>query len=146
MPKVLEIESLSFKYPWKEEDFLKHLRTSGTVGFTLSVDGDIRGYMLYNLQPKRVELVNLVVHPDYRRRGYGRAMIEKLKWKVSTARRKVIMTTVHELNLVSQKFLKSNGFVAVKVLEKHYFNPAIDEDSVGFHHCDGYRFRYVEET
>jgi len=122
MPSILGIESDCFEHPWTEEEFLKALRSSNCIGMSAEVGkkDEFAGYMIYNLHRKRLELLRLAVAPSYHRCGVGTEMLNVLKGKLSSDRRNTISILIRESNLSAQLFFKSQGFVAVEVLRKHY--------------------------
>ncbi len=115
MPKVLEIEGHSFDEPWSEEAILSLLRTSEAIGMVAELHDEVVGFMIYLLHPSRLHLARIGVHPDNRRTGVGRVMIDKLKAKLSPERRSRITVNVVETNLPMQLFLRGMGFRAVGV-------------------------------
>jgi ribosomal-protein-alanine N-acetyltransferase len=120
MPEVLAIESSSFEFPWSEEDFIRCLRQRNCIGMIAEHDERIVGCMIYELHRNRLHLLNFAVHPDHRRRGIGRRMIQKLITKLSTQRRDRITLEVRETNLAAQLFFRSLGFRAISVLRDFY--------------------------
>jgi len=131
MVEVLQIENLSFKMPWSEEDFVKVLRQRRSVGRVVEIDEKVAGYMIYNLNKNHFEILNFAVHPDYRRQGVAEKMINHLKDKLTIERRRSIFLKVADFNLDMQLFLRSQGMRAVGVKDNHY-----DDDS------SAYTFRY----
>lgn len=124
MPEVLSIEARAFDYPWDEDTFIRVLRQRNCIGMVaISDNGDsekVLGYMIYELWPKRLGLLNFAVDYDERRQGVGRAMLEKLFGKLSEQRRAKISLEVMEANVDAQKFFAANGFRAVGVLHDFY--------------------------
>ena len=131
MPEVLQIEQGSFESAWTEEDFLTCLRQRNCIGMVaeLQVEREERlivGYMVYELGKKGLNLINFATHPQYRRQGVGKAMINRLQDKLSQQRRTQISLIVRDANLKAQLFFKSQGFRAIKVHKNYY--PDVDED------------------
>jgi ribosomal-protein-alanine N-acetyltransferase len=126
MPEILAIERASFQSPWGEDDFIRVLRERHCIGMVNELCADVvRGgpivaYMVYALHEGDLELLNLGVHPDMRRQGVGRVMVEKLIGKLSSHRRRLLTVTVGERNLGGQLFFRSLGFKAVEVMRGHY--------------------------
>ena len=136
LPQVCEIESLCFPdHPWQEEDFIRCLRQRNCIGMVIEKDDVVIGYMIYELHKNRLHVLNFAVHPDHRRAGAGRAMIEKLQSKLSPDRRTRINLEVRETNLAAQLFFKAMGFRATSVLRDYYEDT--DEDAYLF----VYRYR-----
>ena len=120
MPAVLDIESNSFEYNWTEDDFIRCLRQRNCIGMVAEVGEQVVGYMIYELHKNRLHILNFAVDPEFRRRGVGAAMIEKLRGKLSHDRRNRIMLEVRETNLDAQLFYKSQGFRAISILRDYY--------------------------
>lgn len=134
MPEVLAIEQASFQFAWTEEDFIRVLRQRNCIGM-VAVDSrteQVLGYMIYELLRTTLGLLNFAVMPEVRRRGVGRAMIEKLVGKLSANRRRRIEVEVRETNLAAQLFFKACEFRAVGVLKGHYENDETHEDAYLF--------------
>jgi [ribosomal protein S18]-alanine N-acetyltransferase len=120
MPEVLDIETGSFEFPWSEEDFIRCLRQRNCIGMVAEYDERVAGFMIYELHKSRVHLLNLAVHPDFRRHGIGESMVQKLIGKLSHQRRNRILLEVRETNLSAQLFFRRAGFLAVSVLHDFY--------------------------
>ncbi len=127
MPEVCAIEGQSFEFPWTEEEFIRCLRQRDTIGSVVRIDDRVVGFMVYSLYPKRLHLLSLAVHPEYRRHGVGHAMATKLISKLAFQRRNRIVCEVRESNLVALNFLKKAGFLATGILKDHYEDS--DEDA-----------------
>lgn len=110
MPGILVIENESFEFPWSEEDFDKCLVQRNNIGMVARLDGELAGFMIYELMKDRLSLSNFAVGKEHRRKGVGTAMVEKLISKLSPERRKHIDVFLRESNLPAQMFFKKNGF------------------------------------
>lgn len=143
MPEVMAIEKLSFRHPWREEDFLASLCQRNCVGMVGEMGplefgnwpktGNIAGFMIYELHKRHLHILNFAVHSDYRRQGVGRQMLDKLKYKLAQQRRDLLQAEASEANLGAHMFFRSQGFVCTEVLRGHY-----DTTSE-----DAYLFRYA---
>lgn len=128
LPAVMKIEKQTSD-PKDTEWFIDQLKNNKTIALTVT-ESDLIGYLVYKLHDKYYEIKRIVVDNNKRRRGYGRLMINNLKHKLYTPRRKLI-ANVPESLLHTQLFLKSNGFLAtrIKVVENDvlykmiYVNP-----------------------
>lgn len=134
--QVVDIDKASFPDAWSTSNLINNLRQRNCIGMVAESSTGIcgtviAGYMVYLLQPHGIELIRFAVDPEFRRSGVGRAMIEKLKNKVSAQGRKQIKLVVSERSPSAHYFFKSLGFRAVDVVR--------DWDDEG----DGYEFRYV---
>jgi len=120
MPEVLAIEADSFEFPWLEEDFIRCLRQRNCIGMVAEYDERVVGFMIYELNKTRIQVLNFATARDYRRRGVGSQMVAKLIGKLSAQRRTRITLDVRETNLAAQLFFRENGFRAVSVLRAYY--------------------------
>lgn len=120
MPEVLGIENESFEFPWTEEDFIRCLRQRNCIGMTADHDNRILGFMIYELHKTRLHLLNFAVAEEWRRRGVGTQLVQKLIGKLSGQRRRRITLEVRETNLTAQLFFRNNEFRAVTVLRQYY--------------------------
>ncbi|HID77311.1 MAG TPA: ribosomal-protein-alanine N-acetyltransferase [Planctomycetaceae bacterium] len=120
MPEVLAIEAASFEFPWLEEDFIRCLRQRNCIGMVAEYDERVVGFMIYELNKTRIQILNFATAPDHRRRGVGTQMIAKLIGKLSAQRRTRITLEVRETNLPAQLFFRANGFRAIRVLRNFY--------------------------
>jgi ribosomal-protein-alanine N-acetyltransferase len=136
--QIMDIERRSFEYAWDEADLNHYLQTRNTICMVITPANDneiVLGYMVYELKPTSLELLNLAVSPDFRRHGVGAAMVRKLVEKVAYVhgKRKRITVLVRDSNLAAQLLFRSLGFKALAVLRQAY--EECDDD--------GYLMQYV---
>ncbi|MEM7811768.1 MAG: ribosomal protein S18-alanine N-acetyltransferase [Planctomycetota bacterium] len=127
MPAVVELETLSFEFAWTEDDFLACLRQRNCIGMVAEDDDEVVGYMIYELLPGKLRVVNFAVAPHRRREGIGSRMVSRLVEKLEMQRRTEISLEVRETNLSAQLFFKNRDFKAVGVLHDRY--DETDEDA-----------------
>lgn len=134
MPEVLAIEQGSFEFPWSEDDFTRCLRQRNCIGMVAECDGQVLGFMIYELNRNTLHVLNFAVRPNARRRGIGTQMVEKLFSKLSQQRRTRITLEVRETNLAAQVFFRNLGFRAVSVLRDYYEDTTEDAYVMHFQH------------
>lgn len=89
MPEVLAIEQQSFELAiWCNEDFLHCLSQRNCIGMVAESNHVIAAFMIYELHAGRLDILNFAVAPDWRLKGIGRAMLQRLNDKLSHLRRK----------------------------------------------------------
>lgn len=136
MSEMLEIERESFEYPWPEDEFIRCLRQRECVGMIAEHAEQVVGFLIYQIFNTRLHVLSVAVAKDYRHRGVGSQMIEKLKDKLSAQRRPSITLEVRETNVAAQVFFAKCGFVATKILRDWY------EESTE----DAYLMQYFENN
>ncbi len=76
---VLSMEALSSLTPWSEKMFLEEMRNPASHCYVikdLQNAGDpVLGFICFRRVIDESELLNLCVHPGYRRRGIGRVLM-----------------------------------------------------------------------
>ena len=73
LTEVLEIENLSFKSPWSYNLFLKDVKHNPNSIFLVAKENDkIIGYGGFWQILDEMNIVNLAVHPDFRKKGIAK--------------------------------------------------------------------------
>jgi len=114
LPDVLAIEKAS-PGAWTEDNILAGLRASARIGMIAESGDEVVGWMLYQLGERGIRLHRLAVHPERRRCGVGRQLLEKLFSKLIKGRRERMSCWVGESNLEAHLFLRACGWEAVKI-------------------------------
>jgi ribosomal-protein-alanine N-acetyltransferase len=133
MGEVINIEAMSFEFPWLEDDFIRCLRQRNCIGMVAEYGEQVVGFMIYELHRNRLHILNFAVDPQFRRRHVGKQMIRKLVAKLSPQRRNRIMLEVRETNLAAQLFFKNLDFRAISLLREFYEDTPEDAYLMQFH-------------
>lgn len=120
MSDVLRIEQESFEYPWSDAEFIRCLRQRNCIGMVADYEDEVVAFMIYELHKTRLHLLNFAVDEQWRRRGIGTQMVDKLVGKLSPGRRIRLTLEVRETNVSAQLFFRGLGFRAVSVLRDFY--------------------------
>jgi [ribosomal protein S18]-alanine N-acetyltransferase len=126
LDEVMVIERTSYRFPWSAGFFLQELQAACARSIVAETDGRIVGYVLYWLLPGSIDIHNIAVHVDFRRRGLGRLLLEKV---VAEARQRSISQVTLEVrksNLTAQKLYESVGFVATGIRRGYYSDDGED--------------------
>jgi ribosomal-protein-alanine N-acetyltransferase len=76
--------------------------------------------MIYEIHKNRLHILNFATCEKHRRQGVGRAMVDRLRSKLSHDRRNRILLEVRETNLSAQLFFRSVGFRATATLHGYF--------------------------
>ena len=79
------------------------------------IEGRIVGFLAYKSGRKRTRLMEVSVHPSFRRKGIALFLLNSMSSKINFDLKKV-EATVSEYNLPAQMLLKKAGFRATEVL------------------------------
>jgi len=122
--EVLEIEKISFASPWSIEMFEQELLMGRY--FAAKEGGKIIGYVGYQRVLDEGHITNLAVHPDFRRHGIGRKLVEKSVEEAKSSGLKSLILEVREKNTAAQKLYESLGFSNVGRRKGYYQEPVED--------------------
>jgi len=121
MEEVLNIELDCYpSNPWTKNDFHLVLRQPISQAFVAIYKTDIVGFLVYEMQPGKLEILNMCVPPEIQRCGVGTALMDRLKIGLGLKERSRIVVLVRETNLDGQLFLNMQGFIATAILEDYY--------------------------
>jgi ribosomal-protein-alanine N-acetyltransferase len=120
MDGVMAIERASFAYPWSMRFFLQELQVQCARAIVAEADHKIIGYILFWLLPDEVDIHNIAVHPDFRRCGVGRALLQQVVSQARARGSTRVTLEVRKSNLPAQKLYESLGFSPTGVRKGYY--------------------------
>ncbi|WP_291327663.1 ribosomal protein S18-alanine N-acetyltransferase [Desulfovibrio sp. UCD-KL4C] len=126
--EVRKLESVCFDYHWTEEQFKLGLerRAFYILGYVL--EGLLVGYLAYSMVLDEMEVLNLGVHPDYRKHGIARELMLALLKQCRDADIVKGLLDVKKSNIPAISLYESLGFKQVGVRKKYY--PDTNEDAI----------------
>ena len=122
---VAELEKLCFSEPWSE-GALELLLTDAALGFVCEQDGRAVAYAGMMVAFDEGQITNVAVHPDERRRGFGRALMEAV---IAEARARDLFQIALEVRTSNQAAIslyERDGFVIAGRRPNFYRNPQED--------------------
>ncbi len=120
LDEVMVIERTAFRFPWSAGFFRQELQVACARSILAEADGKIIGYVLFWLLPGAIDIHNIAVHVDFRRRGIARVLLGRV---IDQARRQSIvhvMLEVRKSNLPAQKLYETMGFLTVGLRKGYY--------------------------
>jgi ribosomal-protein-alanine N-acetyltransferase len=117
---IMVIERSSFSFPWSINFFRQELQVACARSVLVESDGAIIGYILFWLLPGAIDIHNIAVHLEHRRRGIARMLLDRV---VAEARRHTairVLLEVRKSNLAAQKLYEAMGFVATGIRKGYY--------------------------
>jgi ribosomal-protein-alanine N-acetyltransferase len=124
--EVARLETLCFSDPWAEESFREELRHRFSVPLVVRSGPTIIGYMCLWHIDDQMEIADFAVSPDFRRRGIGRKMMEKVLREAEERGCTNLILSVRESNLPAVRLYTSHGFVEIHRRKGYYREPAED--------------------
>ncbi len=75
---ILDIERVSFPSPWGRESFEHEVRNPLSRFWGILSENGLVAYICFWVAAGEIHLMNIAVHPAMRKRGLGRALMDKL--------------------------------------------------------------------
>lgn len=126
--EIMEIERKSFSTPWSELAFFNEMYDPHSIAKVAVLKNNISGYICVKQISDEGHILNLAVHPDFRRHGNATALVEEVLDELRKKGCKYLYLEVRVSNLGARKFYERIGFKVVGVRRKYYTSP--DEDAV----------------
>lgn len=135
---ILDLEAVCFPGEgWKKEDW-EDLLTDERATYYALMDGErlAGSTFTYNWKGERdyVKIMNIAVHPDYRKQGLAHKLMELVHEEMQTSGLNRICAETRASNKAMQKVFDDCGYKRTSVVENGYDNPQEDE------------YKYVFET
>ena len=126
LDEVMGIERTSFRFPWSTGFFLQELQVACARSILAEIDGRIVGYVLFWLLPGAVDIHNIAVHVNFRRRGIARALLSKVVTEAERQTNLRVILEVRRSNLPAQKLYESMGFTTTSIRKGYYSDDGED--------------------
>ena len=123
--EIAALESLCFSTPWSE-NAIRYELTNPLSLWLVAVEGEkVVGYVGSQTVMGEADMMNLAVHPDYRRLGVGRMLTEKLIEDLASNAH-CLTLEVRVSNESAQRLYDRLGFVQVGRRPRYYSAPKED--------------------
>lgn len=128
VPQIAEIEKCCFSDPWNEESIASELENRLSL-WLVALEGDrVAGYVGSQTVLGEADMMNIAVHPDFRRKGIGEALVKKLIAELSQRGCHSLTLEVRASNGPAKSLYEKLGFVLVGRRKNYYFHPREDAD------------------
>lgn len=116
---VQRVERASYDFPWNQAVFRDCL-LAGYYSLVLEVDGTVSGYAIISMAAAEAHILNLCVHPDQRRVGYGRRLLNALIFKAQDSGIEQVFLEVRPSNDAAIALYRSVGFEQIGIRPAYY--------------------------
>ena len=121
--EIYEIELMSYEMPWPKEMFvMDYLFNGKSEYFVARWMKKVIGFIGLWDEGDKLHIVNIAVHPDYRKKGVGKKLIEFAIKKAKKAHKNEIYLEVRKTNKIAQALYSKLGFEIREELENYYNN------------------------
>jgi ribosomal-protein-alanine N-acetyltransferase len=128
IPAILEIEQISFSTPWSKESFLNEIYNKYAFSKVAVFEVNVIGYICANYLHHESHILDLAVHPDFRRQGVATILMNEAIRELKKKGCVFMYIKVRVSNAGAQKFYELFGFKVETIRKKYYDKP--DEDAL----------------
>jgi len=119
---VSEIERVSFPNPWPAHAFLVELEKRDFAYYwVMEYQNRLVGYAGYWRIGDEAHLVNLAIHPSFRRKGLGERLMRFILEHIRDQGLTMVTLEVRQSNIAAQKLYEKLGFQKIAI-RPHYYN------------------------
>ena len=123
---VAELEKICFSDPWSEKSVRSELENPLSF-WLVAVEGDrVAGYVGSQSVMGESDMMNVAVHPDFRRRGIAEALILELIDGLKARENHCLTLEVRASNTSAIALYGKLGFTQVGLRKNYYRNPRED--------------------
>ena len=124
--QVAALEKICFADPWSEMSIASELQNLWAY-WLVAVNGDqVAGYIGSQSSIDEADVMNVAVHPDYRRQGIAESLIEALVAELKNRSIHSLTLEVRASNAPAISLYEKQGFVQVGCRRNYYRNPKED--------------------
>jgi [ribosomal protein S18]-alanine N-acetyltransferase len=130
LPRILEIERLAFDHPWSLESFVREFSLPFSRLMVAAGSDDnggplAAGFLCRWLVAGECHILNVAVHPDYRRQGIAARLIETAIAEAKTKHGQLVTLEVRRSNLAARSLYRKFNFEDRR-LRRNYYGPGED--------------------
>ncbi|MBE6934434.1 MAG: ribosomal-protein-alanine N-acetyltransferase [Ruminococcaceae bacterium] len=123
---VAELEKVCFSDPWSENSVASELRNPLSL-WLVAMEGDtVVGYVGSQSVEGESDMMNVAVHPEYRRQGVGQKLVIALEEALKETGNHCLSLEVRASNAPAIALYEKLGFAQVGLRPNYYRNPKED--------------------
>ena len=124
--QVAELEKLCFSDPWSENSVASELKNPLSLWLVALDDATVAGYIGSQSVQGEADMMNVAVHPDYRRKGIARQLVTELVAALAKKGVHSLALEVRASNAPAIALYEQLGFQQVGRRPNYYRNPKED--------------------
>ena len=124
--QVAALEKHCFSDPWSENSVASELENPLSFWLVAEEGGQILGYVGSQTVLDETDMMNISVHPDYRRKGIANSLITELIDGLKRRGSRMLTLEVRASNFPAIALYSSYGFQQIGLRKNYYRNPKED--------------------
>ena len=133
LPRIIEIERLSFAQPWSLDSFKRELMLPfSRIAVAVEMHrartddrGPVMGFLCRWLVADECHILNVAVHPEARRSGVGLALMTEIISEAKSKKIRLMTLEVRRWNVPARSLYRKLRFVEQR-LRTNYYGPGED--------------------
>ena len=126
VPQIAELEKICFCDPWSENSIASELGNRLSCWLVALEENTVVGYVGSQTVLGETDMMNIAVHPEYRKKGIAKTLIESLIDELSKKGSHSLMLEVRASNAPAKNLYEKLGFSMAGVRKNYYRNPKED--------------------
>lgn len=126
VPAIAQLESICFSCPWSENSMASELTNALSLWLVAEEDGRVAGYIGSQTVCEESDMMNVAVHPDFRRRGIGEALVKALETELRVRGSHCLTLEVRASNAPAIALYEKLGFSQAGLRKNYYRDPKED--------------------
>lgn len=124
--QVAQLEEICFSDPWSEKSIASELSNPLSL-WLVAMEGErLAGYVGSQSVEGEADMMNVAVHPDFRRRGAGEALVRALVTALAEKEIHSLTLEVRVSNVSAIGLYRKIGFEQVGLRKNYYRHPKED--------------------
>ena len=123
---VAELEKICFSDPWSENSVASELKNKLALWLVAEEEGRVAGYIGSQTCGDESDVMNVAVHPDFRRRGIAESLVNALVEHLKAIESRCLTLEVRASNVPAISLYEKLGFSEVGRRKNYYRNPRED--------------------
>ena len=124
--QIAALEALCFSDPWSENSVASELNNPLSL-WLVALDGErVMGYVGSQTVCEETDMMNIAVHPDFRRQGAAEALVNALVMELQQVASKCLTLEVRVSNEPARKLYEMLAFSQIGCRKNYYRNPRED--------------------
>ena len=124
--QIAALEKICFSDPWSQRSIASEL-DNGLAFWLVATEGEqVAGYIGSQTVMDETDMMNVAVHPDFRRQGIAQALVSTLVEKLREKGSHCLTLEVRASNTPASALYEKLGFLEIGRRKNYYRNPRED--------------------
>ena len=124
--QIAALEKICFSDPWSENSIASELDNKLAYWLVALEDDRVAGYIGSQTVMGETDMMNVAVHPDFRRRGIAEALVDRLVEDLRAMESHCLTLEVRASNAPAISLYEKLGFSQIGRRKNYYRNPRED--------------------